>query len=103
MKQRFVLDERTGKLVPLHGSLTERKADVWKKGKKSVAMAVDPRDVKGWERLYAENGVHVKHTTDGRPIVNSREQQNRMLAIRGEFNMDAGYGDRAPGDTRWRT
>ena len=100
MKVRYVLNEKTGKLVPAK-ALNVRKVDAWSGGKLSTAMAVNPKDAPAWERFYAENGVPTKHAPDGRPIVRTRDQQNRMLALRGEFNMDAGYGDRTIGDTRW--
>lgn len=60
------------------------------------ALHVNPEEMADVQAVYAKAGVDCEHDKRGDAILTSRGHRNQVLAARGMFDRDAGYGDRTP-------
>jgi len=63
---------------------------------RSLAMRCHPSQRQKMMDLYSRSGVNTYIDDRGFPIIQSRKHRNELMRVHGLFDMDAGYGDRAP-------
>lgn len=60
----------------------------------SVGLSVHRTQATEFNKYYRDNGITgVHHKPNGDCVIESREQRNKVLALRGLRDQDAGYGD----------
>jgi hypothetical protein len=64
--------------------------------KVSEALGVHPKQIPSMQAYLKKHGINAKFRRDGKCVVGSQAEQNRIMRARGMFNYDAGYGDVAP-------
>lgn len=66
----------------------------WTKPIESDALAVHPKQIKTVMERNARHGLHINYDpTDGRPLLQDRDQRRRLMKIEGCHDNNGGYGD----------
>lgn len=91
----FKFDAKFGRTVEITEVPAERIVSQYPKTPFSIAVHRS-QTAEIEKMVRAKTGRHVEHDRHGRPIFNSRRDENAYLRARGLANLDPGYSDVAP-------
>lgn len=63
---------------------------------RSLALRCHPSQRRRMMEIYRDRGAPTWIDERGFPVITGRKHRNKLLEIHGAYDMDAGYGDRAP-------
>ncbi len=70
----------------------------WSRPIESDALAVHPRQIAAVMERNRQRGLNIQYNPkDGRPILTSREERRKLMAVEGVHDNNGGYGDDTPG------